>query len=110
MVTASYSLSDADIRRSLKNITVDGYTSQIMVVLSTGPFLIAFALLLGANYLMIGLLAAIPPLVQIMQIPSVQLIEKIRNRRIITISSLFLYNFCIFSMALTPFFLSKNLG
>jgi len=110
MISTGNSFSEGEIQKNLKNITIDGYTSKIMVVLSTGPFLVAFALLLGANNFIIGLLAAIPPLVQIIHIPSIQLVEKIRKRRIITLISLTLYRICIFLMALIPFIYSLEFG
>ncbi|TFG27069.1 MAG: MFS transporter [Promethearchaeota archaeon] len=110
MISAVNSFSDGEIQRNLKKITIDGYTSKVMVILSTGPFLVAFALLLGANNFTIGLIAAIPPLVQIIQIPSIQLVERIRKRRVITVISLTLYRICIFSMALIPFIYSIEFG
>lgn len=110
MISTVNSFSDGEIQRNLKNITIDGYISKVMVILSTGPFLVAFALLLGANNFTIGLLAAIPPLVQIFQIPSTHLVERIRKRRIITVISLTLYRICIFSMALIPFLYSIEFG
>ncbi|MFX0071524.1 MAG: MFS transporter [Candidatus Hermodarchaeota archaeon] len=110
MLPTQNSLSEGELKSNLRNITIDGYTSQIMVVLSTGPFLIAFALLLGANNFFIGLIVAIPPLLQILQIFSIQLVEKRRNRRAITVSSLIFYRISIFSIALIPFIFSIQFG
>lgn len=42
---------------------------------------------LGASNMMIGLLAAIGPLSQLLQLPSVALIEKICNRRAIVVAA-----------------------
>jgi len=55
-------LTDKEIDNSLNYITKDGYISQIMVNLTTGPVLISFALRFGANLFILGLLGAIPTL------------------------------------------------
>jgi len=62
-------LSDYDIEISLKNLTKDGYISQIMVNLTTGPVLVSFVLRFGASIFIIGLLGAIPTLCNFFQIP-----------------------------------------
>ncbi|TFG07148.1 MAG: MFS transporter [Promethearchaeota archaeon] len=110
MFTTRNSLNTIELEKSLRNITIDGYMSQIMVVLSTGPFLIAFALLLGANNFLIGLIVAIPSLLQVLKIFSIQLVEKKRKRRAITIFSLILYRLSILSIALIPFLFSIKFG
>ena len=51
-----------------------------MVTLTGGVFLVAFALKLEASNTIIGLLAAIPPLAQLIQIPAIYLVEKYRVR------------------------------
>jgi MFS family permease len=57
-----------------------------MVTLTSGIFLVAFALALGASNTVIGLLAAIPPLAELIQLPSIWLVERIRNRRALCVS------------------------
>ncbi len=54
-------LTDAEIQSSLKTVTKDGMASTAMVTLTGDPFLVAFALKLGASNLVIGLLAAMSP-------------------------------------------------
>ena len=103
-------LEETEITYSLKNVTKDGYFSQIMVVLTTGPFLVSFALILNANLFIIGLIAAIPSLMRLLQIPSIYLVEKIRKRKQITIFFLTSYRFFIFTIALIPIFFSVNFG
>ena len=82
--TVKDSLKDEEIQSGLGAVVKDGLASQAMVTLTGGAFLVAFALKLGASNLVIGLLAAIPPLTQLIQIPSIYLVEKIRNRRTIS--------------------------
>jgi hypothetical protein len=74
-----------------------------MGVLTGGAFLIAFAIKLGASNFVIGLLAAIGPLSQLLQLPSIFLVEKVRNRRLITIIAAGLSRLCWLAIALSPF-------
>jgi len=78
-------LTEEEIQSGLRAVIKDGLATQTMVTLTGGVFLVAFALKLGASNLMIGLLAAIPPLAQLIQIPSIYLVEKYRIRRAITV-------------------------
>ena len=78
-------LTEEKVQLALKNIIRDGVASQAMGILTGGAFLIAFAVKLGASNFVIGLLAAIGPLSQLLQLPSIFLVEKIRNRRLITV-------------------------
>ncbi|MFA5315912.1 MAG: MFS transporter [Dehalococcoidales bacterium] len=73
--------------------------------ITTSGFLAAFALALGANNLQIGILAAIPFLTQILQLPSIWLVEKIRRRKAITLITSIPTQLLWFVIALIPFFL-----
>jgi MFS family permease len=77
-------LSEAEIQSGLRAVIRDGLASQVMVTFTGGAFLVAYALKLGASNVTIGLLAAIPPLAQLIQIPSIFLVERIRKRRLIS--------------------------
>ena len=66
---------------SLRWIMRNGVGIQIMETLAVGAFLTAFALQLGANNLIIGLLAAIPHLSQLAQLPGVWLVDRAKERR-----------------------------
>ncbi|MHA2061537.1 MAG: MFS transporter, partial [Candidatus Sifarchaeia archaeon] len=100
---AEDSLTDDQVRSGLNYIIKDGVASQAMGVLTGGAFLIAFAIKLGASNLVIGLLAAIGPLSQLLQLPSIFLVEKIRNRRLITVVAAGLSRLCWLIIALSPF-------
>jgi predicted lysophospholipase L1 biosynthesis ABC-type transport system permease subunit len=69
-----------------------------------GVFIVAFALLFGASNLIIGLVAAIPPLAQLMQIPAIYLMEKYRTRRMICAYMVILSRSFWVLIALIPFF------
>ena len=97
------SLSDTEVQAGLKQVIRDGIASQAMGILTGGAFLVAFAIKLGASNLVIGLLAAIGPLAQLLQLPSIFLVEKIRNRRAITVVAAGLGRLCWLLIALIPF-------
>ena len=80
---AKDTLTEEDFQKGFKAFIRDGLTTEVMAALTGGVFLVAFALKLGASNMLIGFLAAIPPLVQLVQIPSIYLIEKLRTRRTI---------------------------
>ena len=103
MFKTEETLSENQIQSALKNIIRDGVASQVMGILTGGAFLIAFAVKLGASNFVIGLLAAIGPLSQLLQLPSIFLVEKIRNRRLITVAAAGLSRLCWLIIALSPF-------
>ena len=103
-------LTDQQIKAGLKNIIGDGIASQAMGILTGGVFLTAFAIKLGASNMVIGLLAAIGPLSQLIQLPSVVLIEKIRNRRAIVVVTAALSRICWLLIAMIPFLFGAKLG
>lgn len=99
-------LRDEEIQRGLKNVIRDGVTTRAMITLTEGVFLIGFALELNASLFVIGLLAALPPLAQLIQIPSIYLIEKCRNRKKITIYSSIASRLTLLLIAVIPLFFS----
>ena len=100
---AEKTLSEDRVRHALKYVIMDGVASQAMGILTGGAFLVAFAVKLGASNLVIGLLAAIGPLAQLLQLPSIFIVEKIRNRRLIAVAAAALSRFCWLMIALSPF-------
>ncbi|MBC8377866.1 MAG: MFS transporter [Planctomycetes bacterium] len=104
------SLTDTQLQSALKNIIRDGVASQSMGILTGGAFLVAFAVKLGASNLVIGLLAAIGPLSQLLQLPSIFLVEKVRNRRLITVVASALSRLCWLVIAVSPFLFGPKAG
>lgn len=97
-------LSNEEVDSGLRYLIKDGVATQIKVTLTSGAFLIAFALGLGANNLIIGLLAAIGPLAQLLQLPYVMLVEKVKNRRLLVVVSATIMRLCWVFIILIPFF------
>lgn len=97
------SLTEEELKSGLKNVIMDGLTTQAIATLTGGIFLVAFALKLGASNLIIGILAAIPPLGQLIQIPAIYIVEKYRVRRDICIVSTAVSRSFWLLIALIPF-------
>ncbi|HEX9654645.1 MAG TPA: hypothetical protein VGA99_13130 [bacterium] len=76
---AKDTLTRQESESALKTFVQDGLASQAMTKLTEGAFFVALALQLGASNLIIGLLAAIPPLVRLIQLPSIYLIVEVRR-------------------------------
>ncbi len=96
-------LTDKQVEKGLRYVIYDGIASQSMGILTGGAFLIAFAVKLDASNFVIGLLAAIGPLAQLLQLPAIFLVEKFRNRKTITILAAGLSRICWLIIALSPF-------
>ena len=96
-------LTEEDIQSGLRYLIKDGVASQSMGILTGGAFLVAFAIKLGASNFVIGLLAAVGPLAQLLQLPSIFIVEKIRNRRLITVISAAISRLCWLIIAVSPF-------
>jgi MFS family permease len=78
------------LRRTLPFVTWEGVFAANFISLTGSPFLIGFALFLGANDFEIGLLAAIPFLTQIAQLLAAYNIDLTGKCKVITIKSLLL--------------------
>jgi MFS family permease len=78
-------LTETEVSRGFRGVINDGVATSVMSTLTGSTFLIAFALALGASELVIGLMAMIPALANIIQLPTTYLIEKVRVRRSITV-------------------------
>ncbi|MFC1570611.1 MFS transporter [Candidatus Omnitrophota bacterium] len=103
-------LTEDDVQRGMKAIIQDGMATSAMGTLTGGVFLTAFALQLGASNYVIGLLAAIGPLMNLFQIPCIYLVEKIKNRKAIVVTSSLLSRSFWLLIAAIPFLFSSRVG
>jgi MFS family permease len=79
---SSFGLPSPDVaERASRLVLYDALSHEAMGALTTGVFLVGFAVALGASNFAIGVLAAVPFLAQLLQIPAVLLIERWRARR-----------------------------
>ena len=104
------SLTDEYVARGLRLVIGDGLATQAMVTLTGGIFLVAFALQLGASNTIIGLLAAIPPLAELLQMPAVYVVDRVQKRRLVVVVASFAARLLWIPIILIPFFLSPERG
>jgi MFS family permease len=79
------SLTQDDINLGLRMMLYDAAFVTVMGVFTTGAFLVGFALSLGASNVVVGVIAAVGPLAQILQLPSILLIERYRKRKLLAL-------------------------
>jgi len=103
-------INEKELDVGLKSVVADGIMSHLMGVLTGGVFLVAIAVKLGASNFQIGLIAAIPALMQFVQIPAIFLIEKISSRKTIAIYSALIGRFGFLLIALSPFLFAPSVG
>ncbi len=82
-------LDEGDVQQGLRTLLYDGMCSQVMGVFTGGAFLVAFALLLGASNTVIGLIAAVGPLTQVLQIPAIFLVNRTGLRKALVVAAAF---------------------
>ncbi len=66
----------------------EGVASGALFSLGSGGFMAAYALALGANNLQVGILAALPFITQVAQLPAILAVERFRTRKAIGIPAL----------------------
>ena len=95
-------LDETARRRGLVGFIGDGICSQVRESLHSGPLLVGYALLLGVSNTGVGLLAAIGPLTQVLQLPTVAMIERWRRRKAITMIAALLGRVCWSAALVVP--------
>ncbi|MDQ0108698.1 MFS family permease [Chitinophaga terrae (ex Kim and Jung 2007)] len=85
LLTPEKTLSEAAVKRGMRLVIGDGLAAEMMITLTGGAFLVAMALLMGANNLQIGLLAALPTFTNVFQLISVWLVRRTNNRRAVAV-------------------------
>lgn len=108
--TPTRELSESAREDGLKYMFYDGLCSHAMTLLVTGAFLPGMALALGAGNFVIGLLASLAPMSQMMQIPAILLVERIAMRKLITVVLALISRLALLSTALIPFFAPEGFG
>ena len=92
-----------DLDRGRRALVRDAAWATTAGSLYGGVILVGFALELGASAFIIGLLAAIPFLAQLAQAAAIPLVERVRQRRKITLVSVTVARTLILGLALIPF-------
>jgi MFS family permease len=91
-----------NLDHALKLVLWDSLASEAMGTLTTGVFLVGLAVSLDASNFMIGVLAAIPFFVQLLQLPAVLLVEKFGHRRWISVAASGTGRGFLLAVAFTP--------
>jgi len=92
------------LQTPLRHLIIDGVCSQVLGVLTGGAFLVAFALMLGANNVTIGIIAAIPSAAQLMQVPALYVVNRVKRRRLISVSCSTIGRTVLLSIVAIPWF------
>jgi MFS family permease len=96
-------ITDEALARGRHALVQDAAWATLAGALYGGVILVGFALEIGASASIIGLLAAIPFLAQLSQIGAIVLVERVRQRRKITVLSVTASRTLILGLALIPF-------
>ena len=96
-------LPDTALSSAQRTLVFDAAFASVAGAFSGGVVLVAFAIALGASPLQIGLLAAIPIFAQLAQLPATVLIERVRQRRKISVIAITVARALITAIALIPF-------
>ena len=103
-------ISPEERDRGLRFLLVDAAFATAIGALNSGVVLLALALHIGANNVQIGLLAAIPLLTQMLQAPAVTLVERVRQRRLISVACVFGARLSLPVYATVPLIPNKDLA
>jgi MFS family permease len=96
-------VTPADLERGKRALVKDAAWASMVGALYGGVILVGFALELGATPWHIGLLAAVPFLGQLAQLPAIAIVERIRQRRTIAVTSVTISRLLIGALAFLTF-------
>ena len=96
-------IDEEERRRGLGNMTRQAVAASGADGMASGGFLAAFALILGASNLHIGIMAAIPFVMQPLQLAAILVVERLRLRKAVAVTAYFLSYATWVPVALLPF-------
>ena len=105
LLQPSPTLTAEDVRRSLRMMVWESVSSSTVFSLGSGGFMAAYALALGANNLQVGLLASLPFVSQVAQIPGILAVERFRKRKAMGVPALLVSHLMWLPIAAVPFLL-----
>jgi MFS family permease len=95
-------ISQQQLETGLAALVKEGVYAQVFGALTSGVLLIGFALKLGASNLAVGLLASLPFIAQLCQLPAIALVERLRERRRIAVAAAIACRALLIPIALLP--------
>lgn len=102
-------LAPREVERGLRFLLFDGVSSQVMGALTGGALLVAFALELGASNKVIGMIAAVGPMSQLLQLPAIVAVERLRRRKGLVVAGTLVGRLFWVVVAAIPFVVSPPL-
>lgn len=102
-LTPDATISPERLEEGKRALVKDAAWASMVGALYGGVILVGFALELGATPWHVGLLAAIPFLAQLAQLPAIALIERLRQRRKIAVTAVSASRVIIAALALVAF-------
>ena len=96
-------VTQEEAQRSLRFLAWEGLASGAMFSLGGGGFMAAYALALGANNLQVGVLAALPFISQVVRLPAILLLERLRARKALGLPALILSQLSWLPIGAVPF-------
>lgn len=103
-------ITETELVAAKRNVIRDGLATEGMIAISGGAFLVALALLMGANNFQIGLLAALPTFTNLFQLVSIWLVRRSNNRRAVCVYSLVIARMALLLIGLTALVFSTSKG
>jgi hypothetical protein len=103
MLQPQPTISAQECARGIRFLMIDAAAATAIGALNSGVVLLALALHIGASTVEIGLLAAIPLLTQVLQAPTVKLVERWRRRKLISVMGVFTARLALPIYAAVPF-------
>jgi MFS family permease len=97
-------VTEGDYERGLHKLVVEAAFSSGTGALTSGVIVTAFALHLGASSLFVGLLASAPFLTQLLQVPAIVIVERLRARKRIAVVTSVVGRAMLLVMGATAFF------
>ncbi len=98
-------LTEEETSAGMRWLTWEGAASMGFGSITASGFLAAYALLMGANNFQIGILAALPFLLQPAQILMITVVERVRMRKLLAVSAWTLAQAVWIPVALIPVFI-----
>lgn len=99
----SPTLSNREVRSSLRMMVWEGVTSEALVTVHIMGFLAAYALALGANNFQVGIVSGLPFVSLIVQLPAILLIERFRVRKAIGLPAWLIAHLLMVPIGAVPF-------
>jgi hypothetical protein len=80
-------VTPSELARAVPWVVRDATLAEVMNVLTSGTLLCAFAVALGASNTVVGLIAGVAPLFQVLQLPATALVERLRRRKAVAFTA-----------------------